>query len=54
MVVSTESNRFVRLGPGFRPLAQGDSGSVTLGLLPYALFEDIGQTFIELLKTGVR
>jgi hypothetical protein len=50
-VVLTEANRFVWPGPDLRPMTRGDSGSVALGLLPYALFEDIRQKFIQVLKT---
>ncbi len=49
-VVLTEANRFIWPGPDMRPVVGHDSATVGLGLLPYALFEEIRTRFIALLK----
>lgn len=49
-VVLTEANRFIWPGPDLRPLRAGDGASISYGLLPYALMDDIRQRFIALLK----
>jgi hypothetical protein len=49
-VVLTEANRFAWPGPDLRPSIPGNSGSVAYGPLPYALFEDIRQRFLAILR----
>ena len=49
-VVLSEANRFVWPGPDLRPATRGDAASVTYGLLPYKLIDEIRRKFIGLLK----
>jgi hypothetical protein len=49
-VILTEANRFVWPGPDLRPSQPGNAASVAYGALPYRLFEDIRQKFIDALK----
>lgn len=49
-VVLTEANRFIWPGPDLRPSRRGDPASVSYGLLPYALFEDIRTKFIAAIR----
>ncbi|MGH7087833.1 MAG: hypothetical protein ACREE4_08815 [Stellaceae bacterium] len=49
-VVLSEANRFLWPGPDLRPARRGDPESVTYGLLPYALFEEIRRKFIAAIR----
>jgi hypothetical protein len=49
-VVLTEANRFIWPGPNLRPAMPGDAASVSYGLLPYGLFEEIQTKFIAAVK----
>jgi hypothetical protein len=49
-VVLTEANRFIWPGPDLRPLTPGDAASVSLGLLPFALFEEIRTKLIAAIR----
>jgi hypothetical protein len=49
-VVLTEANRFVWPGPDLRPTIPGDAASIAHGVLPHALFEEIRQKFIAVLR----
>jgi hypothetical protein len=44
-VVIAEANRFTWPGPDLRMLSSGDPASVAYGLLPRALFREIGKKF---------
>ena len=50
-VLLTEANRFIWPGPDLRPTSRGDIASVTYGPLPFALFEQIRQRFIAVIRT---
>jgi hypothetical protein len=49
-VMLTEANRFIWPGPDLRPVRRGDLSSIAYGPLPYRLFEEIRQGFIQALK----
>jgi len=49
-VVLTEANRFIWPGVDLRPAIPGNASTVAYGQLPYALYEDIRNKFIALLK----
>jgi hypothetical protein len=49
-IVLTEANRFLWPGPDLRPSQSGNPASVAYGSMPYGLFEDIRQKFIDALK----
>ena len=50
-VLLTEANQFIWPGPDLRPTSPGDIASVAYGLLPFALFEQIRQRFIAVIRT---
>lgn len=50
-IVLMEANRFVWPGPDLRPAAQNQIDSIAYGLLPKALFEQMRQSFVALLKS---
>jgi hypothetical protein len=50
-VLLTEANRFSWPGPDLRPASAGDMASIAYGLLPFALFEQIRQRFIAVIRT---
>jgi hypothetical protein len=49
-VVLTEANRFIWPGPDLSPARPGDLASISYGLLPFALFEEIRIKFIAAIK----
>lgn len=49
-VLLTEANRFIWPGPDLRPASPGDIASVGYGLLPFALFEQIRQRFLAVIR----
>ena len=51
-VVLTEANRFRWPGLDLRPTVPGESATVAYGLLPYALFEEIRQKFIAMVRAA--
>jgi hypothetical protein len=50
-VLLTEANRFTWPGPDLRPASPGDMMSIAYGPLPFALFEQIRQKFIAVIRT---
>jgi len=49
-VLLTEANRFVWPGPDLRPANAGDMANIACGPLPFALFEQIRQRFIAMIR----
>jgi hypothetical protein len=49
-VLLTEANRFIWPGPDLRPISPGDMASIAYGPLPFALFEQIRQRFIAVIR----
>ena len=49
-VLLTEANRFIWPGPDLRPANAGDMASIAYGPLPFALFEQIRQRFIAMIR----
>lgn len=49
-IVLTEANRFIWPGPDLRPSRQGDISSVTYGLLPAALMQEVRAKFLALAR----
>lgn len=49
-IIISEANRFVWPGPDLRPRTPGDSSSVSYGLLPAKLYEEVRAKFVRALE----
>jgi len=49
-IVLSEANRFIWPGPDLRPVRAGEASSVSYGLLPFALFEQVRTKLIAAIR----